>query len=71
VHNKKNTKYNTAVGVFSYTSLPFPYYSYGINQIAITAKQTVLLASPEKAICDKIISSAGLFLRSKNKRQNT
>jgi len=45
--------------------LPFPYYSYGINQIALTAKQTVLLASPEKALCDKIITTADLLLRSK------
>jgi hypothetical protein len=62
---KKATKYQTEVGVFTYTPLPLPYYSYGINQVALTPKQTVLLASPEKALCDKIISTAGLILRSK------
>lgn len=62
---KKTTKYHTVAGVFSYTYLPLPYYSYGINQIILTAKQTVLLASPEKALCDKVISTAGLLLRSK------
>jgi predicted transcriptional regulator of viral defense system len=62
---KKATKYQTIEGVFSYTSLPLPYYSYGINQVSLTSKQTVLLASPEKALCDKIISTAGLILRSK------
>lgn len=62
---KKATKYQTEEGVFSYTTLPLPYYSYGINQVVLTPKQTVLLASPEKAICDKIISTAGLILRSK------
>lgn len=61
---KKSTKYITVAGVFSYTNLPFPYYSYGINQISLTAKQTVLLASPEKALCDKVISTSGVLLRS-------
>jgi hypothetical protein len=61
---KKATKYNTVAGVYSYTHLPLPYYSYGINQIILTAKQTVLLASPEKALCDKVISTAGLLFRS-------
>ncbi len=62
---KKATKYQTEVGVFSYTYLPLPYYSFGINQVVLTPKQTVLMASPEKALCDKIISSSGLILRSK------
>lgn len=61
---KKSTKYISVAGVFSYTYLPFPYYSYGINQVSLTEKQTVLLASPEKALCDKVISTSGLQLRS-------
>lgn len=61
---KKSTKYISVAGVFSYTYLPFPYYSYGINQISLTEKQTVLLASPEKALFDKVISTSGVLLRS-------
>jgi hypothetical protein len=30
----------------------------------LTNKQAILIASPEKALCDKIISTAGLQLRS-------
>jgi hypothetical protein len=56
--------YNTPVGRFSYTHLPLPYYAFGIKQVQLTDKQTALVASPEKALCDKIITTAGLLLRS-------
>ena len=42
-----------------------PYYSFGIAQLSLTEKQTVLIASPEKAVCDKIITTAGIQIRSK------
>ena len=61
--NKSKT-YKTAVGRFSYKYMPLPYYSFGITQVVLTKKQTVLMASPEKALCDKIISSTGILLRS-------
>lgn len=51
--------------VFSYTHLPLAYYPLGIKSIALTDKQTVLIASPEKCICDKVITTAGVNLRSK------
>lgn len=61
----ENTKvYQTLAGRFSYTHVPLPYYAFGIVQAKITQKQQVLIASPEKAICDKIITTAGLVLRS-------
>ncbi len=56
--------YKTPVGRFSYTRIPLPYYSFGIQRLELTKKQVVLIASPEKALCDKIISTAGLLLRS-------
>lgn len=61
---KKSRAFKTAAGNFSYIRLPLPYYSFGFNQVALTEKQTVLLASPEKALCDKIITTSGLLLRS-------
>ncbi|MBS1599049.1 MAG: hypothetical protein JST75_12565 [Bacteroidetes bacterium] len=56
--------YRTQTGRFSYIHLPLPYYAFGIQQVALTQKQTVLIASPEKALCDKIICTPGLLLRS-------
>jgi len=56
-------QYKTPVGRFSYTHMELPYYCFGIRQVALTEKQTVLMASPEKAICDKIITTSGVLLR--------
>lgn len=57
--------FNTAAGRFSYTHLPLPYYSFGIQQVELTKKQRVMMATPEKALCDKIITTSGILLRSK------
>jgi hypothetical protein len=51
--------------VFSFTHLPLAYYPVGIKSIALTDVQTVLIASPEKCICDKVITTVGVNLRSK------
>jgi hypothetical protein len=67
---KTSKKYTTDAGRFSFLHLPTPYYSFGINSIALTPKQTVLIASPEKAVCDKIILTAGITLRSVRQTKN-
>ena len=57
-------QYKTPVGKFSYTHMALPYYSFGIRKVALTQSQTVLMASPEKALCDKIVTTSGVLLRS-------
>ncbi len=63
---KSSRKFATPMGVFSYSRLPLPYYSFGIASRAIhgTAEQTILIASPEKALCDKVVTTPGVILRS-------
>lgn len=61
---KTSKKYETAIGRFTYRHLVKPYYSLGIKQVTLKEKQVALIASPEKAICDKIITTHGLLLRS-------
>ena len=61
---KAAKNYQTPVGRFSYFHAPLPYYSFGIKRVQLTPKQVVLLASPEKAICDMIINTSGVLLRS-------
>lgn len=56
--------YTTSIGRFSYINAPLPYYSFGIKSVQLTPKQVALVASPEKAICDKIITTSGIILRS-------
>ena len=64
ITTNNSKKYETAVGKFSYRNMPLPYYSFGIKQVQLTKKQTVLMASKEKALCDKIIATPAVLLRS-------
>jgi hypothetical protein len=61
---KPSKKIKTPIGRFGYQQLPTPYYSYGIRSVELTTNQLVLLASPEKAICDKIVLTPMVNLRS-------
>ena len=61
---QRSTVFATDAGRFSYTHIPLPYYSFGIKQILLTQQQRVLMATPEKALCDKIITTSGIILRS-------
>lgn len=56
--------YRTPVGRFSYSQVKVPYYSYGIKNIEYSSKQTALVASPEKALCDKVVLTPKVYLRS-------
>jgi len=64
VTTKKTAVYKTPVGRFSYTKIALPYYAFGLTQLELTPKQHVLIATPEKALSDKIITTSGLILRS-------
>jgi hypothetical protein len=61
---KTSKLYNTPVGRFRYQQLKTPYYSYGIKNIEYSPKQTMLIASPEKALCDKVVLTPKIYLRS-------
>lgn len=60
---KASRTYDTPVGVFSYQHLPLPYYSFGLRIERLSDTQFVIMASPEKAICDKIVSTRELRFR--------
>jgi hypothetical protein len=61
---QKSKVFDTAVGKFSYTNVALPYYSFDIKQIIFTSTQVAMVASAEKALCDKIITTKGVLLRS-------
>lgn len=61
---KHSKKIKTPVGRFTYRFMPLPYYTFGIKSVELVSGQVALVATPEKALCDKIISTAGLTLRS-------
>jgi hypothetical protein len=62
---KTSKKYVNDLGRFTFKHLASPYYSFGIESIRLTDQQTALIASKEKAICDKIITTSGVFLRAR------
>lgn len=53
----KDRKYQTALGKFIYRHLPPKRYSYSIERTQLSDKRFVLLATPEKALCDYIVLS--------------
>ena len=61
---KATKTYQTPVGRFSYYHVALPWYSFGIRSVSLTGKQVVMMATPEKALCDKIVSTAGVLFRS-------
>ena len=61
---KTSKKYKNKIGRFSFQQLKTPYYSYGIRSIDSSPKQTMLIASPEKALCDKVVLTPKINLRS-------
>lgn len=64
VTTKTSKLYQTPVGRFSYRRLETPYYSFGITYLELSPRQSVLIASREKALCDKIVLTPGVNLRS-------
>jgi hypothetical protein len=61
---KRAKRYRTPVGRFTYLHAPLPYYSFGIHHVSLTSRQHAMIASPAKALCDKIIMTPGVNLRS-------
>lgn len=61
---KASRSYKTVLGMFTYTRLPLPYYSFGLSMLHLPTNQYAMVASPEKALCDKIVTTSGLTFRS-------
>lgn len=64
VTTSTSKKYHSIAGRYSFQHLPGPYFAFGIERIKLTDKQTALVASAEKAVCDTIVLTAGISLRS-------
>lgn len=64
VTTKASRKFSTPMGMFTYTNLRLPYYAFGIQQVRLSDQQNVMIASPEKALFDKIVTTSGIVIRS-------
>lgn len=65
VTTKISKRIETGNVIYSFTHLPISYYPLGILSVSLYPNQTILMASPEKCLCDKIITTSGINLRSK------
>ena len=61
---KRSRSFSNALGNFDYISAPKDYYPIGICQEIVNDRYAYLIASPEKAICDVIMTTPGLRLQS-------
>ncbi|HEU0228347.1 MAG TPA: hypothetical protein VFQ86_11445 [Arachidicoccus soli] len=63
---RKTKIFNNRVGNFEFRHLPLPYYSFGTKQEEITNNQFAIIATGEKALFDKIVTTPGILIRSKD-----
>ncbi|OFY85167.1 MAG: hypothetical protein A3F72_05145 [Bacteroidetes bacterium RIFCSPLOWO2_12_FULL_35_15] len=61
---KRSKIFSTLFGEFTYTHSPINYYHIGISQEKNENQFNFLIASPEKALCDKIVFTKKLNLYS-------
>ena len=61
---KRSRNFTTPLGNFEYTGTTKDYYVIGIRQEIVNDEYAFLIATPEKALCDMIIQTAGLRLQS-------
>jgi len=62
---RRGKKYDLAVGRFSYTHSPSEFYAIGIDRVENSDKTGFLMASPEKALCDKLVFTRNLNIKSR------
>lgn len=60
----RSRKFGNSIAAFQYVSVREDYYSIGINQKMVDNKYTFLLASPEKALCDLIVTTPHINFQS-------
>lgn len=63
---KAPRKFQTSMGLYTYTNLPLPFYAFGLATMSLSKDQQAIMAIPEKALCDKIVTTAGIALRSQS-----
>ena len=64
VCTKRHKQYETQLGHFEYIKVPENYFPIGISQEIINNSYSFLIATPEKALCDKIIASQNTRIQS-------
>ncbi|MEA1875757.1 MAG: hypothetical protein U9N86_02730 [Bacteroidota bacterium] len=64
ITTKRSKVYSTPLGDFEYVRVPEKYFSVGLSQQIIQNSYAYLMAGPEKALCDLIITKSGIRFQS-------
>ena len=64
VTTKRSKNFNTSLGYFIYKYASKSYFPIGVSRFESGKNEAFLMATPEKALCDKIVFSKNLNLRS-------
>jgi len=59
----KSQQFDTPIGLFNYHHLPLAYYSTGITRVQ-QSHRAFMIATPEKALADILVSTRGLRIQS-------
>ena len=63
---RRGKTYDLTVGRFSYTHSPPEFYAIGVDRLENPDKTGFLMASPEKALCDKLVFTRNLNIKSRD-----
>jgi hypothetical protein len=61
---RRGKVYDIPIGRFSYLHSPLDLYSVGIDRVENSDKTGFLMASPEKALCDRLVFTRNLNVQS-------
>ena len=61
----RSTKFNTPVGLFTYHRIPLKAYRFGMTRVEADSDDAYLIATAEKALCDKIRLDRGAGIKSR------
>jgi hypothetical protein len=64
VSDGRGRRFFTPVGLFIYRGVPMNAYRIGIDQVELESGRSFLIATPEKALADKIQADRGTAIRS-------
>lgn len=61
---KRAKMFQTPLGHFTYQTVPEGYYSIGVRQEEVAGRYVLMIATPEKALCDLILLRSNLRIAS-------
>ncbi len=70
VTTSRSKKFDTQIGLFSYSYSRPELYEIGVVQQSTSGNKNFLIASPEKALCDKLILTKNLGVNSINSMES-